>query len=267
MSLVYKYYNPDRSEFFKKAMLQFTTPDDLNDPVDCIPAIDIIDIDKRIQSVIDRNVNNIRGRLPQKAIDNASHQLRLQITNNKEAFLSTILDIHKRQINDRFGILSLSKKPDIELMWSHYCHDHSGIVIGLDSSSNFFKRRTDDRPDIGVLREVQYKKILPTIYVDDYKVPPDLFYTKKDIWKYEKEVRIIRELKNCDKHINNGGKEIHLWYFPKSDIRCVIFGMRCNDDTINQIINDIKSDKEYNVELKKMDYDNNGMFKMFEYDQ
>jgi len=100
-----------------------------------------------------------------------------------------VLD-HIKGEKQKLGICSLSSKDNIELMWSHYCDGHRGVVIGveIDSTkyevkpimynglSNISRNETED---------LNYKAIAKSILIN-----------KHTIWSYEKEVRAFVEGSN-----------------------------------------------------------------------
>lgn len=95
------------------------------------------------------------------------------------------------------GILSLSKSPDISLLWSHYAEAHTGFCIGYeipytdDGTCDVFEKAYSVKYQTEV--PVFYIKDLMDIYEKDniYGVFKKLFYTKRDDWRYEEEVRIL----------------------------------------------------------------------------
>ena len=45
----------------------------------------------------------------------------------------------QNEMNNRFGVLSLTRNPTNLLMWSHYANEHKGVVIGIDTSNVIFE--------------------------------------------------------------------------------------------------------------------------------
>jgi hypothetical protein len=81
------------------------------------------------------------------------------------------------------GILCLAESPDNHMMWVNYTKNHSGFVLGLDASSEFFQ--ADDRS----LRKVIYQPKPPV-----FKEPDEngCFYKSAE-WTYEQEWRCVRQ--------------------------------------------------------------------------
>ena len=129
--------------------------------------------------------------------------------------------------NSIIGLLSLSSVPDNILMWSHYSNNHTGFVIGLDTNSLF------NDYDFDYIEPIVYQTQYPTISgLDDqteqfYKK----FFSKSDLWDYEKEWRISKN------HIRN-----RIIKLKKRTINQVIVGC-CADK--EQTKNIIKLSKRY----------------------
>jgi hypothetical protein len=84
------------------------------------------------------------------------------------------------------GILSLSTNPTDILMWSHYTNSHEGFVLGFE-----------------ILKDVQFFSVpLHVKYSQDYpafkyltepdKIVSHGLLTKSKFWKYEGEIRVIK---------------------------------------------------------------------------
>lgn len=93
----------------------------------------------------------------------------------------------KEELNNTFGILSLSSKRDNLLMWSHYSDSHRGFCVGLDKFLLF-------KHCAGQLGPVIYSDKFPEIPMFE-KSPlglSALTTTKSLHWKYEDEFRIVK---------------------------------------------------------------------------
>ena len=141
--------------------LQFTNASQLNDPFDCHPKL--IDY-SNVPDIIAKDP--IRKEWEQKIEENDALNLR----------------------NDTW-LTSFSKVNDSILMWAHYCHNHSGICVGIDMEKV--------PPMHGLLYmapleiEVQYTNIInrPNGYGEaDWQYQ---WRTKAKEWAYEQEVRLV----------------------------------------------------------------------------
>jgi len=255
---VYKYMPEERKDFFSSFRLRFTQPQALNDPYECLPAISNSDYEKLIEKAIN-SMNEKELSLVLPDLDNTTKNLKdkYEKTGNLEQLL---IEIYKREINKRIGILCLSKRHDSVLMWSHYTDSHRGFLLGFDSNHHFFKKQDTDDAEIGDLREVKYSQDRPIISLNEIKVTTDLFEHKNIEWKYEQEMRLIRNLKNKS-YVKEGQEhKIFLFDIPKECISSVIFGMECSpqlqgeiEDLINKDI-DLKSVKLYKAEMDRKSY-------------
>lgn len=80
---------------------------------------------------------------------------------------------------DKIKILSLSRRPDIALMWAHYADGNRGVAIGVE---------IDEGAD---LRPILYDG--PPILPKDFNVDSavELFTKKHPAWEYEEEERVF----------------------------------------------------------------------------
>ncbi len=95
--------------------------------------------------------------------------------------------VRRHRYRDALGILCLTTKADSHLMWVHYARNHTGFVIGFNSSASFFKE--------GDLRFVEYKpkpKRASHKRACLYKSPE---------WAYEEEWRCVRRFKESQSRL------------------------------------------------------------------
>ncbi|MBJ6727511.1 DUF2971 domain-containing protein [Geomesophilobacter sediminis] len=153
------------------------------------------------------------------------------------------------------GILSLTRQPLNPLMWAHYCGNHTGMVIGIDSAINEFASEeintipvqygsviyTDKKPTNLLL-----SKPKSTLEVGGtFHFQPEhlerlqrLFLFKPMCWSYEEEVRVVKCLKGIEKNKNilSGsfseldvcGRPLYLLKLPHGAIKEVYAGLRTN---------------------------------------
>lgn len=93
----------------------------------------------------------------------------------------------KKRLNDEFGILSLAKRRDNILMWSHYSNSHKGFCVGLDTKLLYTSIQ-------GILGFVNYTNEFPKLelFGDPTLTMLELLTTKSKLWTYEKEIRITK---------------------------------------------------------------------------
>ncbi len=119
---------------------------------------------------------------------------------------------------DRLRILSLSKRNDDLLMWSHYSNGHRGVCLGFAASKTdvFFGRALP----------VQYSASRPVFDPEDdnFKASEKVVLTKSEHWTYEGELRILEP----------NGKRIYT--FPPGDLRTMIFGSHVSDSDRTRLL-------------------------------
>lgn len=168
-------------------------------------------------------------------------------------------------ISDALGFLCLVKDPLHELMWAHYADSHQGVAIVFDQNHNFFQQKGHLAEQLRKVREVRYEKVRPKFTellaqnindIFNKKLLEALFFTKSEIWAYEKEFRCIRPLKEADSVAKVSNKEIHLYNFPADALQGVIFGSRCTKDdqgVILELVENIKKIHGVNLQCSRID--------------
>ena len=196
--ILYKYISAARfEELWRNEEIRFTQLNQLNDPYE--------------NRVLDPNVDLNMANFSQFITDN-------NWLNN--AFLSgdlyTIQNHYKKiqmEIDNRFGILSLSRNPLNLLMWSHYADAHKGVVIGIDVSDPiFYESGVMINPKDGNIIYSSIKprnlKLIKSIRREPHEegagyklimesadsIDIDLIFLYKAFdWAYEEEVRVVRD--------------------------------------------------------------------------
>ncbi len=152
---------------------------DFNDPFDCHPTFFVSDQESWVRKMVN---SELSGLAPAKIEQKVQEILKAEIWTKPE----TVKRYRKSFLEDvqfPLGVLSLSEKSDNILMWSHYAEKHTGICLTFDGHSEFFSRA----------REVTYQKAYPVVDLaasHDAIVHAALL-VKSDLWRYEKEWRII----------------------------------------------------------------------------
>ena len=67
------------------------------------------------------------------------------------------------EIDAKLGVLSLSRRWDSSLMWSHYTSSHTGFCVGFDRDHEFFQQAARRTEGTFICAPVQYSAIRPTI--------------------------------------------------------------------------------------------------------
>jgi hypothetical protein len=104
----------------------------------------------------------------------------------KGKFVAESVEKARDQHMNALGVLSLSRRPDSVLMWTHYAGEHTGVALGfsvLDDPALFFTPVN-----------IQYQADLPSLsFIRDGSNASNESLKRKAIdWKYEEEVRIYK---------------------------------------------------------------------------
>lgn len=116
---------------------------------------------------------------------------------DRRLFRQRIREWQRRQ-DDYYGVVCFSSTWRSPLMWAHYARDHTGLCL------QFRPDRQSVRQAGHVLLNVQYRptrlrrdSIPPDLHcVENDRELRDLCATKFSPWRYEKEVRLLVNLRN-----------------------------------------------------------------------
>lgn len=218
---LYKYrgYTAYALEMLINRELYFASPEQLNDPYDC--RINIRDSLRAAIDLAEKEQNKkIQDRLTQfRKIDHVYEKMDLDLAS--------------------VGVFSLSKIPIHVLLWSHYAANHTGFCIGFrlpDSLSTHKNTHhivgasdvgySTGNPFVEYFREVAAAQAIPEWNEFWVALLSIGMAVKAETWKYEEEVRILRE--------NPGSVP-----FSPYDLTEIIFGLNMssrNRETIRRIL-------------------------------
>ncbi len=247
MNYVYKYLKADRKRFLTDGFIRFTQPADLNDPYECLAAFPEKSSDELLNELIENVIRAIgydnslgeKEKIEKKQkIAEALDRIGDSRKNNENFVRDFINKINNGRINDGLGILSVSRRWNSALMWSHYTETYKGFCVGFHRENDFFK----EIPSVhGPIRS----SLLPVNYSNVRTVMPqrrehangfEIFLTKSLDWRYEKEDRVLAHLAEADKVVNDDNKpypiclfkvpleaisEITLGHAASEELRCV----------------------------------------------
>ncbi len=243
--LLYKYVPGPR--FFSNFKFRLTPAEDLNDPKELVPDIRLRDPEAYARDITSRNIERAYFELlllnpsltPAEAWLRclaAAHQIEQQF--DPKAKVLELYEMFMRTTNKNVGVLSLTEDPCSAPMWAHYANEYKGLVIGLDSESEFFQPKPKEPRVCGQLMNVLYTDISPVVYVEpgQLDIPKEVFFTKASCWEYEKEWRIIKYLPQASEVIDGpGGKKVCLFEVPPEAVKEVIFGSKISADEQEQV--------------------------------
>ena len=125
-------------------------------------------------------------------------------------------------------------------MWAHYAKGHTGFVLEFDGSHDFFK---GDKPVFGFAKPepVEYSSERPRMQIDDPNMPA-IFFTKGIPWKYEREWRYLKAIKDADVLCEQpNALPVALFQLPPKCIVSVILGCYRDQALENKIL-DLRRD-------------------------
>lgn len=141
----------------------------------------------------------------------------LRTDEKKEDFISRRNKVTNQMIEE-VGVLSLAKKADNLLMWSHYANEHKGLAFEFETSMfNFTSVSGMQEQDINPILvdyDCNYDEL--SYIADQTKELTKLLLTKFVNWSYEKEYRMI--------DLYQSGVKI----FQKEALTSIIFGSKAD---------------------------------------
>ncbi len=248
----YKYAPEERIDILRNRLIRFTQPRALNDSFEANPYFCSLGtkelsakmfaeaIRKWPYRVWDDHRKAIRsglGRfdLAKKVENNPDYAESLYESLYKQNLQDLLRDLQERfyELHNEVGCLSLSETSDNLLMWAHYAEAHTGFVLVLDGSHDFFKG-TDSLPGFAKPERVKYSLERPCMTIEDTAEESNLqkiFLIKGSDWKYEMEWRYLKYLTDAHSRIGvTNGHDVHLFRLPPKCIKGVILGCESSEN-------------------------------------
>lgn len=263
----YKYVSAERIDILQNRLIRFTQPNAMNDPFEARPHFYKLGSKEEFAKNYAETIRKYTDRIWVdycRAIGSDPGKLALanKVENDPDYAEWLYTNLHKRDPEDllpnlreriynlhyKAGILSLSEIPDNLLMWAHYAEGHTGFVLMLDSSHDFFK---GDIALHGFAKPapVEYRLKLPHLTIEDtYKetIMPEIFFVKGLDWQYEKEWRYLKFRANANKRFTDTNKlDINLFQLPSKCIMGVILGCYRSQELEDKILALQREDPEF----------------------
>ena len=194
---VYKYRTWNNG-FHKNILLHnelyLASPKEINDPFDCrIPPNfknqTPEEKEKYITDLAVRKYDEVQrqGLDMKKVLSDFEKRM-----DNPEKFQREAENYIYEQQNKHYGILSLSKRWNGILLWSHYSDSHKGFCVGFWTEKML---KTGLFGKAGLVNyDVEFPEIKPTVAKDKMSVTKKAFiqtHTKSEDWTYEEEFRFL----------------------------------------------------------------------------
>lgn len=202
--ILYKYRSwqedvPPEKQFQRRLItdceVYFPSPREFNDPFDT-------DIPKRYDLLKDQDAKDFfysiakdsDPKLTKKQLEQERNRLYDKHQELSSYNLKKMGRNYAEKLKNNHGVLSLCKKNDDILMWSHYGNYHKGFCIGFDTYK--LKEFIKETKLTGALLPITYTNKYPTIIpkTDELDVKYNIFIqltTKYKKWSYEKEYRYV----------------------------------------------------------------------------
>ena len=133
-------------------------------------------------------------------------------------------------------------------MWAHYAEAHTGFVLVLDGSHDFFKGSVS-LPGFAKPERVEYRLERPSMTAEETgeeAAMQEIFFVKGSEWEYEKEWRYLKNLTDAHKKIVvTNGHDVHLFRSPPKCIKGVILGCYSSEELKNKIVELCGDDPEF----------------------
>lgn len=274
----YKYVSAKRIDILQNRLIRFTQPKALNDPFEAQPYFYALGKKGFASAYADC----IR-RAPYRAWKDYKRVMRTdldrfalasKVENDPDYAEWLYKKLHKQGLDDLLdelldkfdffaplhntaGILSLSKTRDNLLMWAHYTEGHTGFVLVLDGTHDFFK---GDRAWHGFAKPapVEYRCERPRLRAEETSketVMSEIFFVKSLDWKYEKEWRYLkfrayanklcRDSNDLDVNLFKNDLDVNLFKLPPKCVIGVILGSKSSPELKEKILALQREDPEF----------------------
>lgn len=250
-AVLYKYLPPERADVVGNGLLRYTQLGAFNDPFDGRPHLTALGTDEELRA----SLANIIPEENRRAYDMLSAKVRAQVPFEVFSALAISMAEHgtpsfmermrnlvpsfqdwlHSKMDEHVGVLSLSALPDNLLMWSHYSLGHTGFALGFDGQHAYFNSKLSESDELRHIREVLYREErtqAPLTAMDGV----EMFFVKSTHWAYEREWRILRPLADAEVTQEASPFPIHLFRFPDSALRQIIFGPKMDHATRRALI-------------------------------
>lgn len=241
---VYKYLSSDRARsVLAKLLIRFSQASSLNDALEFKPALKGLGTPEQVRAGVRSRLevkfpeiyDQIKKQNPPQKANELIEDL-VSVAANRVAADNDqrcVKEVY-RQLDENFGVLSLSETPSSTLMWSYYADGGRGVLIEFDGEHEWFWAKKDDGDSFRHLRQVGYLERAPEYFLN---LSGDQLYTKSVEWSHEKEWRIIRNFNDaCEKRgTDSHGTEVLLFAIPPASVKSVVFGYKATEESIQQL--------------------------------
>lgn len=236
MDIVYKFLPPERTTYLDDELLRLTQPDALNDPFECIPIISREESHsvalryiehERMKVSLRQDLNRNGRHALEKAVSALEKKIWRDLKSDPDFFRRKFFNDGRVSLNSKIGILSLARRWDSTLMWSHYSTSHQGFCVGFNRGHDFFVKSALSPDGSSILKPVIYSDArIKTPLVKGKRIDMAVMYTKSMDWKYEEEERLVGLLELATKKVPFNPWPLCLIRVPHEAICELVVGAR-----------------------------------------
>lgn len=271
MPNVYKYLSPERRSYLSNELLRFSQPDALNDPFELLPTISKEQAAKIVETYIRMQKqkpvfsgSRNERRAAERANAKTDREVVKHLKENSDIIREKFFDDARKTLNSKIGILSLSRRWDSALMWSHYANAHTGFCVGLKRDHPIFKQKGNPLDPTRMVSSVEYSdQRIPVSLVQGKPIDMGVIYRKSTDWSYEQEERMIALLTDADSRVAASPYDICLFKIPHESVSDITLGLRASLDLVAEVkalgkkigfpvYQAILSEHSFNVERKQI---------------
>jgi Protein of unknown function (DUF2971) len=203
-------------ENLKAQRIYFGSPKHFNDPYDCslCPIVlmptdaEVVQVRKKYLTELNFNAE-MKNNFEARPIENLRNLFHIE----GEKAISIAID----DFMDRRGVSCFSETNDNLLMWSHYGGKYKGFCLEFSTAFDPFKNA----------KKVIYQDTIPSINIVPYLIGIDsdsdqtiqLFCTKSESWRYEREWRVIHSVSGT------------LYGYPSHALTGIYFGPEISEES------------------------------------
>jgi hypothetical protein len=237
---VFRYLPPERVDTLENETAVFTPPKRFNDPFEMSPVIAPVTSKRHLmkgvkEAEVQEGDCEELASLPRKKQRAVQREIREQVIanwlENASAYASQMQQDLPDELSAVRGVLCFSSLKSSLLMWAHYANSHRGFVVEYDAEHPEFQKLGELEP----VRYIPQRPVYDETKDSDFKI----YLIKSPDWAYEKEFRIFRLLRECEKRIING-IDLYFVRLPRSCVQAVYLGSRIAP-TICRRISDLSS--------------------------
>jgi len=241
MNVLYKYMPPARTDVLRDGRIRYTQPMVFNDPFESKPHVASMPARELMERVSKSESERMQlsdqeRRAILKAAEDPEHYAKV------EAAMMMMM-------GTMVGVLSLTEKCSNLLMWAHYAAEHTGFVIGFDTTHGYWNNFGDEKGNdhVGVLRKVDYSEKRPSIAHLAKMTLAETYFAKSIEWEYEQEWRVFRGMERADHiiELSDDAPPICLFNFPKESVSEIVLGCRSTEALHNAVVGILRSSPEY----------------------